>query len=387
MTEKKRQIGIIFGGRSGEHSVSLKSARFVIDQLDLDRYEITQIGINRQGEWLSGPSVHGAMLKADQTNEDFVPEELSQIDVVALLPTPTRNGLYRLLRTQHGSHGEVIGLLSKLDVLFPVLHGTFGEDGTVQGLFELADVAYVGSGVVGSAVAMDKAVFADIMIANTIPIVDTTLLLRSELQADMDWALDHAEAVGDYPLFIKPANLGSSVGISKVRSRADLIEGLMEAAQFDRRVIVQKGMDVREIEISVLGNDQPEASVCGEVLPGAEFYSYDAKYHNDRSQTVIPADIPEDVAAQMRGYAVQAFKALDLAGLARVDFFLEKGTNRVYLNEINTMPGFTEISMYPMLWEASGLSGSQLVDRLVDLAWERKAQRDATSHQFRREAD
>ncbi|KAA3647065.1 MAG: D-alanine--D-alanine ligase [Chloroflexi bacterium] len=384
---EKISIGVLFGGRSGEHSVSLMSARFVLDQLDPQKYEITQIGITRQGEWLSGPNVHQAMLEADQANTDFSPDDLGQIDIVSLLPTPTRDGLYRLMRTQHGTHGEVIGLLSKLDVLFPVLHGTFGEDGTLQGLFEMADVAYVGCGVVGSAVAMDKAVFADIMKANNIPVVDTVLLLRSELEADMDAALDKAETIGDYPLFIKPANLGSSVGISKVKSRSDLLEGLMDAAQYDRRVVVQKGLDVREIEISVLGNDQPEASVCGEVLPGAEFYSYDAKYHDDRSQTVIPADIPDELAEQMRGYAVDAFKALDLAGLARVDFFLEKGTDRIYLNEINTMPGFTQISMYPMLWEASGISGPQLVDRLVELGLERKAQRDATTHQFHREAN
>jgi D-alanine-D-alanine ligase len=269
------------------------------------------------------------------------------------------------------------------DVIFPVLHGTYGEDGSLQGLFELAGCAYVGAGVVGSAVGMDKAVFKDVMRANNIPVVETVLLLRSEINDDMDSAVRKAEKAGSYPLFTKPANLGSSVGISKATSRSDLVETLMEAAQYDRRVVVQKGLNVREIEVSVLGNDEPEASVCGEIIPAAEFYSYDAKYHDDRSKTIIPADITDEISAKIRSLAIKAYKVCDLAGLARVDFFLEKDSNEIYLNELNTMPGFTQISMYPMLWEASGVSNEALVDRLIELALERKANRDSITHQFR----
>ena len=246
-----------------------------------------------------------------------------------LLPDPSRPGLHIF---EDNSQGEVLKRVADLDVLFPVLHGTFGEDGTIQGLFEMADVAYVGGGVLGSSLGMDKGVFFDVMRANGIPVIDSVVLLRSEIKDDLEGALERAEGVGEYPLFTKPANLGSSVGISKVKSRSDLVEGLMEAAQYDRRIIVQKGLDVREIEVSVLGNDDPIASICGEVLPGEEFYSYNAKYHDDRSQTIIPADIPEEVSEEIRRLAVRAFKAVDLAGMSRVDFFLEKNTGEVYLN-------------------------------------------------------
>jgi D-alanine-D-alanine ligase len=214
--------------------------------------------------------------------------------------------------------------------------------------------------------------------------VNTILLLRSEIQEDMDAAIRKAETAGAYPLFIKPANLGSSVGISKAKSRSDLLEGLMEAADYDRRVIVQKGLNVREIEVSVMGNDKPEASVCGEVLPGAEFYSYDAKYHDESSQTIIPAEISEETCQRIRELAVKAYKACDLAGLARVDFFINKDSGDIFINELNTIPGFTQISMYPMLWAASGVSNQELVDKLVNYALERKAQRDSTKHSFRR---
>jgi D-alanine-D-alanine ligase len=220
------------------------------------------------------------------------------------------------------------------------------------------------------------------MRANNIPVVDTVLVLRSEIKTGVQAVLDRVEGLGEYPYFVKPANLGSSVGISKVKNRSDLLEGLMEAAAYDRRVIVQKGHEVREIEVSVMGNDQPAASVCGEVLPGEEFYSYDAKYHDDSSQTVIPADIPASTAEKVRELAVKAYQACDLAGLARVDFFLDKGNGEVYLNELNTIPGFTSISMYPMLWKASGVGNRELVDKLVEFALDRKAQRDATKRNF-----
>jgi D-alanine-D-alanine ligase len=271
-----------------------------------------------------------------------------------------------------------------VDVYFPVLHGTFGEDGTLQGLFEMADVAYVGAGVVGSAVGMDKGVFKDVMIANNIPVVDMMLVLRAEIENNMASVIERAEKIGDYPLFTKPANLGSSVGVTKCNNRSDLQEGLMEAAAFDRRILIQKGVkNVREIEVSVLGNDEPLASVCGEILPSREFYSYESKYIDGTSGLVIPAPLPPEISECIRNYAVQAYKAVDCAGMARVDFFVEKDTNKVYLNELNSIPGFTKISMYPKLWEASGLPYSKLVDRLIELAMERKADRDRTSHTYR----
>jgi len=254
-------------------------------------------------------------------------------------------------------------------------------------LFELADVAYVGAGVVGSSVGMDKGVFKDVMIANHIPVVDMMVVLRAEIESDMLSVIERAEKVSGYPLFTKPANLGSSVGVTKCSNRSDLQEGLMEAALFDRRILVQKGVkNVREIEVSVLGNDEPVASVCGEVLPSREFYSYESKYMDGTSGLLIPAPLPDEISACIREYAVRAYKAIDCAGMARVDFFVEKDTNQIYLNELNSIPGFTTISMYPKLWEASGLSYSKLVDRLIELALERKANRDRTSHMYRRNA-
>lgn len=364
----KLTIGVIFGGRSGEHAVSLMSARFVLSVLERARYDVVEIGITRAGAWLAGEGVLAAM--EAETYDDLTP--------VALLADPARAGLYRL-------DGSEPSLLHKLDVVFPVLHGTYGEDGTLQGLLEMADLAYVGPGVTGSAVGMDKAIFADLMRAHDIPVVPGALVLRGELEADAEAVLNRVEAaLGGYPYFTKPANLGSSVGVSKVTSRGDLLEGLLEAAAYDRRVLVQKGLAVREIEVSVLGNDDPQASVCGEVLPGAEFYSYDAKYHDERSQTVIPAELPAETAEHIRTLALRAFKACDMAGLARADFFLEKESGAVYINEINTIPGFTSISMYPMLWAASGVDGPALIERLIECALERKAQRDATRREFER---
>ncbi|MBN2045657.1 MAG: D-alanine--D-alanine ligase [Anaerolineales bacterium] len=364
----KTKIVVIFGGRSGEHAVSLESAGFVLSQLDPQKYEITQVGITREGEWFTGEDALGRLKSGD----------LSGLDKAVILPLPGDAGLNVISET--GQLSQV----TDIDVVFPVLHGTFGEDGTLQGLLEMADLAYVGSGVTGSAAGMDKMIFFDLMRANQIPVVDTVLVLRSEIEADMQSVINRVEGLGEYPYFVKPANLGSSVGISKVKNRSDLLEGLMEASAYDRRMIVQKGHVVREIEVSVMGNDQPVASVCGEVLPGEEFYSYDAKYHDHSSKTLIPAEIPEAVADRIRNLAVKAYKACDLAGLARVDFFLDKNSGEVYLNELNTIPGFTSISMFPMLWKASGVENQELVDRLVAFAQARKAQRDATKRNFMR---
>ncbi|MBW8009836.1 MAG: D-alanine--D-alanine ligase [Chloroflexi bacterium] len=369
--DKKLNVGVIFGGRSGEHAISLMSARFILSTLDQRKYNLTQIGISLQGDWLVGEDVLEALIS----------KNTSQLSGATLLPDPSRSGLREIKTTEQG---EVLEQMVDLDVLFPVLHGTFGEDGTLQGLFEMAEVAYVGAGVLGSSLGMDKGVFSDVMRANEIPIVEQVVILRGNIQENIQSATDIAEQVGDYPLFTKPANLGSSVGISKVKNRSDLIEGLLDAAQYDRRVVVQKGHNVHEIEVAVIGNDQPEVSVCGEIRPEAEFYSYEAKYHDDRSKVIIPADIPEEVSDEIRKLAIKAFKAVDLAGLARVDFFLDKDSGEIYLNELNTMPGFTQISMFPMLWEASGLSNTALLDRLIELAIERKADRDENKREFKR---
>ncbi len=367
---KKLRVAVLFGGRSGEHEVSLMSARSVIAALDPAKYEIFPVGITHAGNWFVGENV----LEALEQNRT------ESLDHAFIFPEPDHPGLYAIRNTKHLK-------VSDIDVFFPVLHGTFGEDGTVQGLFELADVAYVGAGVVGSAVGMDKGIFKDVMHAHNIPVVESVLLLRSEIEKDIQAAIRKAESVSGYPLFTKPANLGSSVGITKCNSRADLGEGLMEAAAFDRRILVERGVtNAREIEVSVLGNDQPIASVPGEVLPSREFYSYESKYIDGTSGLVIPADLPPGTAEHIRDLAVQAYKAIDCAGMARADFFLEKDTGRVILNELNTLPGFTSISMYPKLWNATGISYPELVDRLIQLALERKAERDHTAHEYRRDA-
>lgn len=364
---KKLRVAVLFGGRSGEHDVSLMSARSVLSVLDPERYEVTQIGIALDGNWFTGSNVLDAFEKNDISGlERVVPptEPASRQSVFVLRPTKI---------------GEKLETLASIDVFFPVLHGPFGEDGTIQGLFEMADVAYVGAGVAGSSVGMDKGIFKDVMRANGIPIVDSVLVLRSEIEKDINAVIEKAEAMGAYPFFTKPANLGSSVGISKCTSRSDLAEGLMDAARYDRRILIERGVgNVREVEVSVLGNEDPQASVCGEILPSREFYSYESKYVDGTSGLVIPSQLPDEVTEKIRDYAIRAYKAIDCAGMARADFFVEMDTNKIYLNELNTIPGFTSISMYPKLWQASGLTYTELVDRLIELALDRKSQRDRT---------
>jgi len=371
LTMKKLKVGLIFGGRSGEHEISLLSARAVLNALDHDKYDVTEIGITHDGAWFIGENILDA----------FVSGNTEHLTPVTLLPDPTRGELYSILAKQDA---ETLTPWQRFDLFYPVLHGTFGEDGTIQGLFEMADAAYIGAGVLGSAVGMDKGVFKAVMRANDIPVAAGIMLSRNEIHTDMNAVLDRLETEIPYPLFVKPANMGSSVGVSKCQSRADLLEGILEASRFDRRILVEQGINAREIEISVLGNDQPEASVPGEVRPVTEFYSYDAKYHDDRSETIIPADIPVRTVDAMRATAIKAFLAIDCAGLARVDFLLDKDSGAFYLNELNTLPGFTKISMYPKLWEASGLSFPELVDRLIALALERRAERDNIEWRYER---
>ncbi len=367
----KLRVGLIFGGRSGEHEVSLMSARSVLAALDLDKYHVTEIGITHDGIWMVGKNVL----------ESFENGKTDHLTPVTMLPDPNRSGIYAI---KLEGKGETIQHLQDFDVLFPVLHGTFGEDGTLQGMFEMANVAYVGAGVLGASVGMDKGVFKAVMQANDIPVVDGVIVLRSELESGMDAAIDSVEKMSPYPVFVKPANMGSSVGVSKCSNRSDLLEGLMDAARFDRRILVEQGINAREIELSVLGNDNPRASIPGEIRPAAEFYSYDAKYHDDRSEAFIPADIPSATAEEMQRIAVKAYQAIDCAGMARVDFLLDKDSGEFYLNEVNTIPGFTQISMYPKLWEASGLPYPKLVDSLIDLALERRAERDRTEWRYER---
>lgn len=372
MSDKKLRVAVLFGGRSGEHEISLLSARSILSALRPENYEVMQIGITHDGKWLTGEKL---------LDEFSAGEPGSKLNSAAILADPSRSGLFGI---QESKQGEILKFLSDIDVVFPILHGTYGEDGTIQGLFELAEVAYVGAGVLGSSLGMDKGVFRDVMLANNIPQVEKVVVLRDMVESSLKKVIDQAETMASYPLFTKPANLGSSVGITKCMNRSDLMEGLMEAARFDRRILIERGVRAREIEVSVLGNDEPIASIPGEIIPSADFYSYEAKYLDDRSELLIPAPIPFEISEQVRDLAVRAYRAVDCAGMARADFLLDKDTGELFLNEINTIPGFTKISMYPKLWEASGLSFENLVDRLIELALERRAERDRTEWRYQR---
>jgi D-alanine-D-alanine ligase len=361
--KRKIKVGVMLGGRSGEHEVSLASAQSIMAAIDKEKYEVIPIGITKQGRWIAGGDPVAALKGAPAATHH-----------TALLGDPTERGLI----PSEGVRSLEPGSRIELDVVFPVLHGPYGEDGTVQGLLELADVPYVGAGVLGSALGMDKAVMKDVFKAQGLPIADYRVCKRLELDRNQMAIEEEIETSLGYPCFVKPANLGSSVGITKVHDRTELGPALQLAASYDRKIVVEEGINAREIECSVLGNDEPIASVLGEVVPCNEFYDYDAKYIDDRSELVIPAQLPRDLAQRMRALAVQAFAALDCAGMARVDFLLDRETLEVYVNEINTIPGFTSISMYPKLWEASGLPYPELIDRLLSLAIERHQDKQRT---------
>ncbi len=369
----KLRVGVLFGGRSGEHEVSLMSARSILGALDRERYDVVEVGITLEGEWVVGDDVLQALL--DRT--------AARAERATILPDPLDPALWTV---QTAGAGLQLERLADLEVVFPVLHGPYGEDGVLQGLLELAGIAYVGAGVLCSAVGMDKGIFKDVMRAVDIPVLDSIVLTRSELESSPSGVVERAEQLAPYPLFTKPANLGSSVGITKCRSRSDLLEGLLEAAQYDRRILVERGIAGREIEVSVLGNEDVQVSIPGEIVPAGDFYTYESKYQDSRSTLLIPAPLSESRAAEVQDLAVRAFRAIDGAGLARVDFLLDTADERLYLNEVNTMPGFTQISMYPKLWEASGLPYSRLLDRLIDLALERKIERDRTRIRLDRKA-
>ncbi len=366
MTSKIR-LGLIFGGRSAEHEVSLMSARSVLKAINKDKYDVTLVGITKEGKWIAGGDPLRALSAGD----------MADMSEAALLGEPGKRELLAL-NEQPGSRAVQLLSVTELDVIFPLLHGPYGEDGTVQGLLELADLPYVGAGVLGSALAMDKSVCKEVLRANGIPVVDWMVALRSEAERDPEAIARRAEVKFGYPIFTKPANLGSSVGVVKAHNHQELVAALKESARYDRRVLIERGINAREIEVSVLGNDDPVASVAGEVVSSREFYSYEAKYIDNASDLIIPAPIPVETLAQAQAYAVRAFKAIDAAGMARVDFLLDQDSGELYLGEINTIPGFTHISMYPKLWEASGVSYSQLIDRLIELALERQAEKDRT---------
>lgn len=343
---KKLRVGVVFGGRSGEHEVSLRSAEFILRSLDRDKYDVFPIAITREGKWLAPP----------QPRELAPPEEEIRQTFQAGIPLA--------MTAEPSAQGP-------FDVVFPIVHGTFGEDGSIQGFLELADTAYVGAGVLGSAVAMDKDVMKRLLRDAGLRVVDYWRLLAAEI----DGFIDAFEKSLPYPVFVKPANMGSSVGISKVRSSEGLRKALTEAFEYDRKVVVEQGVEAREIEISVLGNDDPIVSVPGEVCPAREFYDYQAKYVSDDTELIIPAPLEKNQVREAQSIAIRAFKALECSGMARVDLFLENRTGQFIVNEINTLPGFTSISQYPLLWEASGMSHTQLIDRLLQLAVERHEDR------------
>ena len=350
---KKIRVGLVFGGRSGEHEVSLTSAKGIMQAMDPARYEIVPIGITKAGQWLTGENIHQRLLEAAAGH----PVLANSTTAAEALPENTL--------------ALPISETGPLDVIFPVLHGPFGEDGTVQGFLELVGLPYVGAGVMASAVGMDKAICKKVFEAHGLPILPYRVFLRRQWQSQPETVLDACEAGLTYPMFVKPANLGSSVGVHKAKDRDDLRVGLADAVQYDRKIVVEQGIEAREIEVSVLGNDDPIASVPGEIIASREFYSYAAKYIDNSSELLIPAPLSQAQTEQAQQLAVAAFQVVDAAGLARCDFLLDKADGALYLNEVNTMPGFTPISMYPKLWEASGLSYSELIDRLIELALER----------------
>ncbi len=360
--EKKRlRVGVLFGGRSGEHEVSLASAAAVIRGLDPEKYEVVPIGISKDGRWLAGSSA-----------QKLLPEVLKTGQRVVLPADPNAAAL---LPMEEGRSGGL-----RVDVVFPVLHGTFGEDGTVQGLLELAGLPYVGAGVIGSAVGMDKDMQKRLFAHAGLPVADFVAVPRAEWENARARVQREMEKRFRFPLFVKPATLGSSVGMTKAHNRAELPGAMDLAAEFAQKIIVERAIHGREIEVSVLGNDDPRASLPGEIIPHREYYDYAAKYLEEGTKLIIPAKLTRAQVRRFQEYAVRAFRAIECLGMARVDFFLERRTGRAYLNEVNTIPGFTSISMYPKLWEASGLGFRELLDKLIELALQQQRQKARTKY-------
>jgi D-alanine-D-alanine ligase len=393
---QKLRVGVLFGGRSGEHEVSLLSAASILKAIDRERFEVVPVGINKQGRWLVSGEAERLLGGASDNTPSALragdPQKTATAAVLAkgegVIVPPVPGGALMPFETEASSPAQE---MLQLDVVFPVLHGTFGEDGTIQGLLELAGLAYVGSGVLGSATGMDKDVMKRLFLAAGLPITKHVTFLRHEWEQSSKKIIKRLEDALKYPLFVKPANLGSSVGISKAHDRKELGPAIEVAGGFDRKIVVEQAVGgrgkrsrmgkARELEVAVLGNDDAKASVVGEIVPGKEFYDYEAKYLSKGSEEVIPAKLTKKQSQQVREMALAAFRACDCAGLARVDFLLEDGkAGKLYVNEINTMPGFTSISMYPKLWEASGVKYPDLITRLVELALERKAEREKITY-------
>jgi D-alanine-D-alanine ligase len=375
---KRLRIGVLYGGRSGEHEVSLASAAAVFANLDRNRYDPVPIRIEKDGRWTLAdkPPIAASAAEVIEQSRLEAARQIRSGREVHLVARPSDETVLSIKRAAASTAEPTEALVTgvHLDVIFPVLHGPYGEDGTVQGLLELSNVPYVGAGVAASALGMDKALMKVIFSAHGLPNCDWRVVLKYEWERRKDDILNNLERGLGFPLFVKPANLGSSVGISKARNRQELDDAIELAASFDRKIVVEAAVpDAREIECAVLGNDTPEASVPGEVIPSREFYDYEAKYLDTASRTVIPADIPDATADEVRRLAIAAFKAIDCAGLARVDFLLSRKTGEIVLNEINTLPGFTTISMYSKMWEASGVPYPALIEKLVELALERHA--------------
>ncbi|MFY9744615.1 MAG: D-alanine--D-alanine ligase family protein [Candidatus Sulfotelmatobacter sp.] len=383
----KLRVGILFGGRSGEHEVSLLSAASVLNAIDKDKYDVVPIGITKDGRWLTATDAENLLqgklvieprhLRAGDPEITQTAAVLARGQAVVVPPEPVhrQSGLIPF-QTDAALTRRASDRAINVDVIFPVLHGTFGEDGTIQGLLELADIPYVGAGVLGSAAGMDKDIMKSLFIAAGIPIVKHVTILRSNWQGDKKKVEKLIASRLKYPMFVKPANLGSSVGISKAHNGKELGPAIEEAARFDRKIVIEQGVGgkknkAREIECSVLGNDEPVASVPGEIVPVKEFYDYNAKYLDEGSELIIPAKLTKAETKKVQELAVRAFKAVDCSGLARVDFLMDPSTRKIFVNEINTMPGFTAISMYPKLWAASGLEYADLIDKLIQLAIER----------------
>ena len=378
---KRIRLGVLFGGRSGEHEVSLTSAAAVMKALDPEKYEIVPVGITREGRWRVGPKAFGLLTEATEENLARRTASLQTVLEEGRAVTPSVDPTGPKLLPLAKSSGAV-DARPEVDVIFPVLHGTFGEDGTIQGLLELADVPYVGAGVLASAAGMDKDVMKRLFRDAGLPVVPWELVLRTEWENDPAGVRRKIEKRLRYPMFIKPANLGSSVGITKVHLREEFQAGMDLAAQFDRKILVERAVDAREIEGAVLGNDQPEASLPGEIVPVNEFYDYEAKYVKAGSELKIPARLSPRQIKRVQELAVRAFKAIDCAGMGRVDFLLDRKSGKLFVLEINTIPGFTSISMYPKLWEASGVPYSELLDRLVELALERHRDKLRTRYDY-----
>lgn len=389
----KLRVGVLFGGRSGEHEVSLLSAASVLKAINRKKYDIVPIGITKEGRWvtaadakrlLAGEPIAPRLFRAGDPEATATAAVLAKGEAVIVPPVPSESKTGSLIPFE--THNHMAHQALSLDVIFPVLHGTFGEDGTIQGLFELAGIAYVGSGVLGSATGMDKDVMKRLFASVRLPITRHVTFLRNEWKSTPKKIISRVEAALKYPVFVKPANLGSSVGISKAHDRKELGPAIEFAASYDRKIVVEQGVGgkrgkARELEVAVLGNDDPRASVVGEVVPIKEFYDYEAKYLSEGSELIIPAKLTKQQTRQIQQMAIAAFKACDCSGLARVDFLMEPGkTGRIYLNEINTLPGFTAISMYPKLWAASGVPYPELIDRLITFALERRAEKDRTQY-------